>query len=1603
MARLAAVVLTAIQIIWEALARVACANKSRRTKRRAHGRRPSVRPSSLVVFRLRTVLFVGLVGAALYGNESAEAYTNQWEWKVMEIRYGDDYPSSTPRVLGPSTTFATKQQALAALRALNPSKNSHLLTEETGAAIWSDGWVQYRYIAPPAEPSAGPWTYTWSYKWNSMSGFAGDGLTYSSLEDALAAVQTNANWGGCVPPRPIDDLAGDWINPNSPPQDPDVNPLERRTYIENIDDPPCYNQFGGRSWAQLIVRVFRSRVVTCPAGYQFYSTKPYCKTQPYVGVGYIRGRLAECSGSGPSAHVGNPCDVATGDKTEREVDYTGAGLTFSRTYHSLNQPSSSGLGVGWMHNYSARLLKRESSSAPAGLARSHGLYAPLNSISGGAYLSTSGDGTIVSPNSLGRVANLSDGSKEIYDTTGKLLHLVESGGATTTLGYYPDGRLATVTGPYGHSIQLVYTNGRLWKLLDPEGQEITYSYDGNNNLVGVQYPDGTQRAYHYEDATLPHHLTGITDEAGNRFATFEYDSIGRARVSEHAGGVQRVELTYNSNDTVVTDSKGVTTYSFATDALQTRRIATVSRSGGTEAFTVPAYSTDWQRRVTQHTNARGAVTKFAYTQNSPHVTSVTQAFGAPEARTTSYHYLNSTSRLTALETSPSSCADGTLRNKTTQTTYIAGTQLVSQRSESGWVKVSGVCQSISRTTAFDYGTASSFTRNHGLPISIQGPRVGVADDVSMTYHECVTGGECGRLESITNALGHVTTLDAYDEHGRLLDMTDPNGVLTEYGYDERGRITSVTETPGSGTPRITTYTYDDTGLLESVEAANGMTLTYDYDEAHQLQSITDNLGNTIDYDYDLNGNRTNEDTRDPSSVLRKTVDMTYDTRNRVETINAAGSITELVFDALGNLTDETDPNTNDTDHDYDPLNRLVQTVNELSGITQYGYDKNDKLTSVEAPNGATTTYVYDDLGNLRSLTSSDSGTTTYTYDDAGNRIGETNANSVTVAFTYDALNRLTGVDYPGSSMDVTLTYDQGTNQKGRLTTMADGSGTTTFEYDAFGNLVEESKTIGTNTHVTSYEYDDSDLVTSITYPSGRTVAYTRNALGQITTVASSYGGSSATLMSSATYEPFGPLKGLTFGNGLMLARMFDQQYRLTEQTTGAVQDLSFTLDDAGNVDAIADGVNGGLSQGFGQDALHRVTTEAGSYGTKGYTYDGAGNRLTRTHGGTTQTLTYTTSSNRLATHDGQTVSLDSAGNTLANPDENLSFSYGSHNRMVEAYVGGVLRATYVYDGDGRRTKKIETTGAQRTFTYHYGLSGELLGETIYTSAGAKIGERDYVWLETLPIAQSERVFSGGSITSSSLVYLHADQLNTPRLGTNSSGTVVWRWDSDAFGIGAANQDPDGDTNLVNVRLRFPGQYFDEETGLHYNYYRDYDPVTGRYIQSDPIGLAGGINTYSYVSGNPLSFVDPTGQFAWLAIPGVCAGGGCEAAAAALGLAAWMSTDSGQQAVSSIAEAVADACRDDECVAIEADIRARAAELRARYFQLLRDPRDLYNKARDVANLGRRIGTYVGHQQQFRDQQANLRALIQRADSRGCVVNLEDRALAQAPTPPRPAL
>jgi RHS repeat-associated protein len=192
-------------------------------------------------------------------------------------------------------------------------------------------------------------------------------------------------------------------------------------------------------------------------------------------------------------------------------------------------------------------------------------------------------------------------------------------------------------------------------------------------------------------------------------------------------------------------------------------------------------------------------------------------------------------------------------------------------------------------------------------------------------------------------------------------------------------------------------------------------------------------------------------------------------------------------------------------------------------------------------------------------------------------------------------------------------------------------------------------------------------------------------------------------------------------------------------------------------------------------------------------------------------------------------------------------TYSDAGRLISSTAGGVT-TVYVYNAQGQRVKK-SNPGITRYFFYDE--AGHLVGE--YDATGTLVQET--VWMGDIPVATLRSNGVGGV----EVFHVHTDHLNTPRAVSRAySGAVVWRWDSDPFGTDASNEDPDGDLTTFAYDLRFPGQHFDVESGLSYNYFRDYDSAVGRYVQSDPIALGGGFNTYAYSEGSPILFADPLG-------------------------------------------------------------------------------------------------------------------------------------------------
>jgi RHS repeat-associated protein len=286
---------------------------------------------------------------------------------------------------------------------------------------------------------------------------------------------------------------------------------------------------------------------------------------------------------------------------------------------------------------------------------------------------------------------------------------------------------------------------------------------------------------------------------------------------------------------------------------------------------------------------------------------------------------------------------------------------------------------------------------------------------------------------------------------------------------------------------------------------------------------------------------------------------------------------------------------------------------------------------------------------------------------------------------------------------------------------------------------------------------------------------------------------------------------------------------------------------------------------LGYDLVDRLNAATKSGTTIGYIYDANGNRLSQT-GTSASTYTMSGSSNKLTSTSGalsRGYSYDAVGNTIASGA--TLHAYNNANRMKTGRLAGGSDTTYIYNALGQRVKK--SGGAILSPIYFmYDEAGHLVGE--YDSGGNLIQET--VWLGDIPIATLRP--NGANVD---VFYVHTDQLNAPRKVSRPSDNVLrWRWDPTPFGEGLPDQNPASIGTFV-YNLRFPGQQFDAETNLNYNYFRDYDPAVGRYVESDRIGLRGGLNTYNYAFFRPSQLVDPLGLQAisvpWLR-PGVSTGG-----------------------------------------------------------------------------------------------------------------------------------
>ncbi|MKR42695.1 type IV secretion protein Rhs, partial [Salmonella enterica subsp. enterica] len=503
------------------------------------------------------------------------------------------------------------------------------------------------------------------------------------------------------------------------------------------------------------------------------------------------------------------------------------------------------------------------------------------------------------------------------------------------------------------------------------------------------------------------------------------------------------------------------------------------------------------------------------------------------------------------------------------------------------------------------------------------------------------------------------------------------------------------------------------------------------------------------------------------------------------------------------------------------------------------YKDTGDVYRVSDPRSRLTYYSYNGFGEVTQVRSPDTGTTDITYDEAGNVATRKTAKGQTTSYSYDALNRIieasSGV---AGESPILYGYDEATSPygMGRLTSVDDGNGVRRYGYTPEGWLAYETWETHGQSLTTQYQYDGAGLITKITYPSGREVSYTRDLAGDVIEVATTQAGTTTSLASQIERAPFGPVTSMVRWNGISESRSLDLNYRVTGIDATRVHSLVYRYTPDSLISAIDDNLSSSVNQSLGYDAVGRITSAEGLYGVLGYGYDATGNRTSITTDGLSQSYTINYMNNWLVKTGQTSRSYDANGNLTKQGAD--TFTYDSQNRLVAATVAGVT-AAYTYNHlDQRVTKTLN--GQTRLLIY--GLAGNLI-EELDAATGDVLAE--YIWLDGTPLsfAQSGQTYQ-----------VHVDHLGTPKALTDASGQVVWKASYSPFGKASIT------TQGPTFNLRFPGQYYDAETGLHYNWRRYYDPNTGRYITSDPIGLAGGINTYAYALSNPIGNADPTGEF-----------------------------------------------------------------------------------------------------------------------------------------------
>ena len=917
---------------------------------------------------------------------------------------------------------------------------------------------------------------------------------------------------------------------------------------------------------------------------------------------------------------------------------------------------------------------------------------------------------------------------------------------------------------------------------------------------------------------------------------------GTRKVTYANGGVERVTLASNSRASTSTDAMGhQTSYAYTaggsgflqgvTDPLghttsytldaQGRRLSATYADNASESWTRDALG-----HVLTHKNERGYTTTWMR-DTSGRPTRIDYPDGGYETFT----YNGFGQVLTHRQT-----------NGGTESFAYDGRGL-----KTGWT------DALSHTVTYGYDAQDlitivtdplSHTTNYAYNERGQVTQTTYADNTSASWSYDVYGNQIVS----TNELGK-TWSATYDAYKRRITANDPLDRQTQYWYDEAG---------GGGCGGCNGGVGGTSNHPTTIILPSGKTTKIGYDLAWQKTSETAGYNTpaaaTTTYTYDTGGN-----VRSITDPRGKVTTYMCDNRNRPTSVtDPLGHVTAMTYDLAGNMLTETRADNTVLSRLYDPINRCTQVTDTLNQVTKAAYDAAGNLVMVTDARNNANGFAYDLRNRKTQMSYADGSHEDWSYDAAGNLAAYRTRAGQVRAFSYDARNRATDAAWnDAATPEVTASYDAA----GRVLTLNNANSALSYAYDDAGQLASESQnpTNGPGAKTTAYAYDADGNRAQLTNPDGTAITYAYTTRNQLSSVSLS----GPPPLATYTYDLAGNPTGKSLENGTTAAYVYDDASRpisLVHQGSGTtLASFAYAYNAVDNLTSVTR--EGGLGDVYTRDAAQQLTgaqyaatdpagTPSNPQSVQGFSYDAAGNRTGATQSGAAAT-TYTANALNAYIQVGAAApGYDANGNlgTLGN----ASFGYDAQNRLTSAVVSGNPSAGLATDYDAWNRPVRRVTNGQPRFLYYDGWN--LVAEY---GAGGSGGVEVASYVDG---PGTDEVLARVDGASGAVAYYHADRLGSVSLLTDHNARVVERYHYDAYGRPTIQTAAGAVINesAYGNRFLFTGREWLASAGLYDYRQRVYSPGLGRFLQTDPIRLEGGIDLYAYVQNCPVDWTDPFG-------------------------------------------------------------------------------------------------------------------------------------------------